>query len=226
MKDDLPTILARLDAWLAAHVPAIHATLRPGASDAELDALASRTGLELPEGFRTLYRWHDGQERAGTGFALGLEFLPLEGVGREWEMWRKIGETSPELNDETPSTSRPPGAIWDAYTTPGWLGFLADGSGNSVGLDFNPGPAGMVGQVITFGSDEETKYVLADTLHGFLAQYLERLESGDATVKRLEGFDPERWSVELHEGGFSRGGTAGLYPGFGPGWERRRRKRR
>ncbi|MEF2276783.1 SMI1/KNR4 family protein [Deinococcus sp. YIM 134068] len=221
MKDDLPTVLTRLDAWLAANVPAIHATLRPGASDAELDDLETLTGLKLPEAFRTLYRWHDGQEW-GAGFALGLEFLPLwvlDGVGREWEMWQEIGEAHLEMNTDIPSTSHPPSAIQDAYTTPGWLGFLKDGGGNFVGLDFNPGPAGTLGQVITFGRDEEDKFVLADSLDGFLREYLGRLESGRVTVRRREDFDEEIWGVELHDAtGRPAGGgytLADFYPGFG-----------
>ena len=38
MNADLSTILTRLEAWLAEHIPAIHATLRSGATDAELVA--------------------------------------------------------------------------------------------------------------------------------------------------------------------------------------------
>nr|WP_281416245.1 SMI1/KNR4 family protein [Deinococcus aestuarii] len=200
--------------------------MRPGAPDAELDALETLTRLELPESFRTLYRWHDGQERAGAGFALGLEFLPLEGVGREWETWQKIGEDQAGANDETPYGSYAPGAVQAAYTTPGWLGFLVDGGGNSVGLDFNPGPRGTVGQVITFGRDEVKKRVLAASLEGFLGQYLDRLESGKATVKALRGFGGERWAVELDNGRVSWSGLFALYPGFGPRWEQEQHKRK
>jgi cell wall assembly regulator SMI1 len=226
MSADLSAVLARLENWLAAHVPAIHATLRPGATDAELDALETATGLKLPESFRTLYRWHDGQDWS-VGFALGLHFLPLKQVGREWEMWEDIGQSHPEMNAEIPSTSHPAGAVRDAYTTPGWLGFLADGGGNSVGLDFNPGPSGTPGQVITFGRDEEQKFVLADSLDAFLREYLHRLEAGRVTVKALEGYDHEMWAVELHDAdGRHQDGwhtLADLYPGFGAAPQRRQR---
>ena len=71
MSEDLPLqiVLERIDAWYAEHVPAIHATLRPGASDSELNALEEHTGLTMPEAFRTLYKWHDGQkyEKEGGG---------------------------------------------------------------------------------------------------------------------------------------------------------------
>lgn len=226
MIPDLSTTLARLEAWLAAHAPALHAQLAPGAADAELDALETLTGLKLPGAFRTLYRWHDGQNGSAGG-VFGLEFLPLSRVECEWVMWRDIGTAHPEMNGDIPSASHPPGSIQDAYTTPGWLGFLVDGGGNSVGLDFNPGPAGTAGQVITFGRDEEHKYVLADSLDAFLDEYLARLEAGQVTVSALEGFDGEVWATELHD---AEGRTVTewyvlgeRFPGFGAAPARRSR---
>lgn len=236
MSADLPATLARLEAWLVEHAPGIHATLRPGAPDVELDALESATGLKLPEAFRTLYRWHDGQDQRNyVGGVFGLSFLPLERVSGEWHVWAEIGG-DPEwedLNEDMAavSVSHPTGAIQAAYTTPGWLGFLADGGSNSVGLDFNPGPAGTAGQVITFGRDEEEKYVLADSLDDFLREYLHRLETGRVTVQALAGYSHEMWSIQLHDAsgqgyGTSWSTSADLYPGFGAAPERPRRKRR
>lgn len=228
---DLPATLARLEAWLAEHAPAIHATLRPGASEAELDALETATSLTLPEAFLTLYRWHEGQDWS-VGGVFGLDFLSLERVSAEWRTWADIGG-NPEwedLNEDMASlaVSHPAGAIQAAYTTPGWLGFLADGGGNSVGLDFNPGPAGTAGQVITFGRDEEEKYVLADSLDAFLREYLHRLETGRVTVKAPAGYSHEMWSIQLHDAsgqgyGTTWGNSADLYPGFGAAPARRSR---
>lgn len=232
MSADLPTVLARLEAWLAEHARAIHATLRPGATETELDRLETATGLKLPQAFRTLYRWHDGQDWS-VGGAFDLDFRRLEHVAAEWRMWAEIGG-DPEWNDlneemASVAVSHPAGAIQAAYTTPGWLGFLADGGGNSVGLDFNPGPAGTSGQVINFGRDEEHKYVLADSLDDFLREYLRRLESGQVTVRALPGYSGEMWSIQLHDAsgqgyGTNWGNSADLYPGFGASPARRSRR--
>lgn len=77
--EPLWAVLERIGAWYLEQVPAIHATLRPGASEAELDALAYHTGLMLPEAFRALHRWHDGQ-RDGPGRVFNLRLLTLDPV--------------------------------------------------------------------------------------------------------------------------------------------------
>lgn len=229
MTVDLSATLARLEAWLAEHVPDIHAALRPGASEADLDDLETLIGLRLPESFRMLYRWHDGQNWEAGG-VFGLEFLTLEGVRREWETWRQVEAMHPDMNEEMPSTSHPPGAGRETYTTPGWLGFLANGGGNSVGLDFDPGPEGTPGQVITFGRDEEHKYVLAESLDAFLGEYVSRLEAGRVTVtpEPLDDLEISEWPLLLHDadGDHQEGQIrtmADLYPGFGAAPARRSR---
>jgi cell wall assembly regulator SMI1 len=45
-------LLGRLERWLAANRPDYYALLRPGATDAELDAFEARFALELPAAFR------------------------------------------------------------------------------------------------------------------------------------------------------------------------------
>jgi cell wall assembly regulator SMI1 len=214
----LQLALYSIDAWYLANVPAIHATLRPGATDAELDALEQQTGLTLPEAFRTLYRWHDGQEVL-AGFAFGLDFMPLNAVSDIWELWWGTVRDSPESDIRYESVSHPVNAIQNRYSSPRWLGFLNDGGGNYVGLDFAPGPAGTPGQVMTFGRDETEKCVLADSLDAFLREYLSRLEAGRVSVIGDDDFGDEVWHVRLHDAaGQHQEGylvLADLFPGFG-----------
>jgi cell wall assembly regulator SMI1 len=216
--DAFQPVLDSIDAWYSQHVPAIHATLRPGVSDANLDVLEYRTGLKLPESFRTLYRWHDGQD-GRVGGVFGLSFLSLAEVRSRWEGWQNLIFNEPDLDTELPSESFPPDFIQDAHATAGWLGFLHDGGGNFVGLDFNPGPGGAAGQVITFGRDEESKYVLAASLGDFLREYAGRLSAGRVSAVTPEGYSSERWEVQLHDsqGHHTEGWhvLADLFPGFG-----------
>ena len=207
----LRDVLAQIEAWYLNHVPAIHATLRPAASDADLNALEEVTGLTLPQAFRTLYQWHDG------GDMFGLEFESLAAVQYQWKTWQEL---APDFGAEADGhVSHPPGAITERCINTGWLGFLNDGGGNYVGLDFAPGPAGTFGQVITFGRDEEHKYVLADSLDAFLHAYWARLDAGRVTAISLPGYHPERWSVELHDiAGRHKSGCivlAETFPNFG-----------
>lgn len=218
---DVAEVLARIDAWYAAHVPAVHAQLRPGAAESALDALESTVGAELPSAFRTLYRWHDGEDWQ-VGGMFDLEFMPLSTVGERWRGWQEIGLAAPFLNEESPSRSHPAGAIRDAYTCPGWIGFLVVNGQGHVGLDLDPGPTGRRGQVITFGRDEAHKYVLAASLEAFLREYLDRLESGRVSVRNRASTDPGAvpfWAVELHDArGSHQDGfffVADRFPGFG-----------
>ncbi|ALW90180.1 SMI1/KNR4 family protein [Deinococcus actinosclerus] len=208
----LPEVLARLDAWVAREVPLHHATLRPGVTDASLDAVEARQGVTLPPALRALYRWHDG------GDLFGLEFLSLEHLEFNRVAWAELAaDRLTDLDEDI--VSHPPGAIRPLYATGNWLPFLHDGGGNHVAIDLNPGPAGLVGQVITTGRDEEHRYVLAPNLDTFLREYLRRLETGQVTVRRLSGFSDETWEVRLQEpGGRAPDGygvLADLFPGFG-----------
>lgn len=54
-----------------------------------------------------------------------------------------------------------------------------DGSGNHVGLDFDPWPSGRIGQIILYGRDEDVKVVLAESLGQFLAWVAGLLEAGN-----------------------------------------------
>ncbi|WP_155298653.1 SMI1/KNR4 family protein [Deinococcus kurensis] len=209
---DLPELLARLDVWVAREVPLHHATLRPGVTDAALDAFEARQGVTFPPALRALYRWHDG------GDLFGLEFLSLAHLEFNRVAWAEIAaDRLPDLDEGI--ASHPPGAILLLYATGDWLPFLHDGGGNHVALDLHPGPAGRVGQVITVGPDEDDRYVLAPDLEAFLREYLRRLETGRVTVRRLSGFSDETWEVRLQEPGGRApegyGVLADLFPGFG-----------
>lgn len=216
----LQEVLERLDAWYVRYLPSVHRTLRPGATDAELNEFERRSGIRLPADFRALYRWHDGQNWS-VGGVLGLDFQPLSHVEYNWQLWKDSAENSDEtsLNSEMYIVSQPTGAIRELYATPKVVPFLSDGGGNFVALDFNPDVAGISGQVITTGRDEVRRYVLAPNVEAFLREYLHRLESVQVVVRQLPGYESEMWSARLTdaqghgEEGYYRLGD--LYPGFG-----------
>ncbi|GHG05490.1 hypothetical protein GCM10017783_17590 [Deinococcus piscis] len=214
----LSAVLERLDAWYAQYAPAIAATLRPGATEAELDALEAQLGQELPSDFRALYRWHDGQNWS-VGGVFGLDWMPLAEVGSQWQMWADIARENSDMNLSIHPLSYPTGAIREQYASAVWVPFLHDGGGNNVALDLGPDVVGQAGQVVTTGRDENHRYVLASSVEGFLREYLRRLESGQVVVQALDGFEGEMWDVTLtdaagqaHDGYYQLGN---LFPGFG-----------
>lgn len=78
--------------------------------------------------------------------------------------------------------SCPPGAIHPVYSHPGWIPLVTDNSGNHVGVDLSPAKKGTWGQVILFGRDFDTKFVLAPNWGDFLLIFAKDLENGNYII--------------------------------------------
>lgn len=74
--------------------------------------------------------------------------------------------------------SVPPNAIRKAYAHPAWIPMVRDWGGNNLAVDLAPGPNGSWGQVILFGRDYDTKYVVARSWGAFLSTVADDLNSG------------------------------------------------
>jgi len=72
----------------------------------------------------------------------------------------------------------PHGAVQKAYAHPAWIPLVRDWGGNNLAVDLSPGPTGHWGQVILFGRDYDTKYVVAKSWAAFLAIVADDLNSG------------------------------------------------
>lgn len=112
--------------------------------------------------------------------------------------------------------SVPAGAIQRAYAHPAWIPLVRDWGGNNLAVDLAPGPSGTWGQVILFGRDYDTKYVIARSWSAFIALLSDDLMSGkwfvdDETgelklrefkVSRVEPsyFDILRWRMDQKHG--------------------------
>jgi cell wall assembly regulator SMI1 len=75
---------------------------------------------------------------------------------------------------------RPPDTIQKVYAHPAWIPLAKDFSGNNIAVDLCPGPRGTWGQIILFGRDCDTKYVVARSWASFLAAIAEDFEGGEA----------------------------------------------
>lgn len=74
--------------------------------------------------------------------------------------------------------SVPPNAVQRAYAHPAWIPLVRDWGGNNLAVDLAPGPNGTWGQVILFGRDYDTKYVVAKSWAHLLATVADDLNSG------------------------------------------------
>lgn len=74
--------------------------------------------------------------------------------------------------------SVPAGAIQKVYAHPAWIPLVRDWGGNNLAVDLAPGPKGTWGQVILFGRDYDTKYVVAKSWAHLVATVADDLGSG------------------------------------------------
>lgn len=179
LEEDIVPVLARLDAWFAAHLPADRYRFNPPATEAEIDTFEKLVGLQLPRSYRQLYLWHDGENDDRWGHIYGLPLLPLAEAASQWKAWNRVLGDFGGNRYAIPGGAWPRGAVDPAYINPRWIPLTHDGSGNHIGLDFDPWPGGRVGQVILYGRDEDVKAVLAESLGKFLEWIAGLLESGN-----------------------------------------------
>lgn len=164
--------------------PGLSAALNPGAPDAAVAALEKVVGRGLPPDARASFRAHDGQRGWQREYELfhGLQFYAVAGTREAWEMWSGLGvEEDDDLNDfaRRHGRSTPKNAIRLGYVNPNWIPLADVGGSGHLGVDLDPGPKGLSGQVINFGRDEEYKRVLAWSWGWFLADLAEELECGN-----------------------------------------------
>ena len=187
IEEDIAPVLARLDAWYAAHLPSDKYAFNAPATDAQLDAFERLLGIPLPNAYRQLYRWHDGEEGDRWGHIYGLPLLSLRQSGSEWTAWNKVLASFGGNRYMIPGAGWPQGAVDPAYINPRWIPLTDDGSGNHIGLDFDPWSGGRVGQVILYGRDEDVKAVLAPSIGAFLGWIADLLEGGNFRLDAVPG---------------------------------------
>lgn len=83
--------------------------------------------------------------------------------------------------------SVPPNSVQKAYAHAGWIPLVRDWGGNNLAVDLAPGPNGRWGQIILFGRDYDTKYVVARSWGAFLALVADDLNSGKWFVEEDSG---------------------------------------
>jgi cell wall assembly regulator SMI1 len=172
------------------NLPEGQALLAPGATDDAIQRLQSIIGVSLPTAWVALLKENNGQlEDDDPGLLGGWVFLSTEAIAREWKSWEAVRtKASPSLLYNASYTSEPPSAIEEVYTSAGWIPLAKEPmEGNYVGLDFDPGPAGHVGQVINFGRDEDQKSVLVPGSVYLLEWLADCYESGEIVISREDG---------------------------------------
>ncbi|KAG0676005.1 hypothetical protein C6P40_000825 [Pichia californica] len=68
-------------------------------------------------------------------------------------------------------SSYPPKMIKLQYANSNWIPLVTDNAGNNIAIDLDPDTDGKIGQVIIFGREFDTKFVIADNWGDFMNKF-------------------------------------------------------
>lgn len=162
--------------------------LRPGAADADVIALEQHLGVPLPDAVKQFLAIHDGQD--GFGLIFGQQLLSVAEIREQWDVWRDMDEAQMNAECADYMASDPAGVIKPLYSNRAWIPLTHDAGGNHIGIDFDPDQFGAIGQIITFGRDEDTKRLIGATFEAFLVSYVAWLERATWTGAYLDAPRP------------------------------------
>ena len=103
----------------------------------------------------------------------------------DFKMSAATPPTSKAATNIPQQKSIPPGTIHSIFAHPMWIPLITDEVGNCIGVDLSPPTSGngKWGQVILFGREYDTKFLLADNLGDFLLIFANDLEMGNWDIK-------------------------------------------
>lgn len=188
MQDQL-VALEMLENWMSLHLPELLEDLNSGATNEEILELEELIGVTMPDSFKSLYGKFNGQKGdIFTGFFYGMTFLPINNICTQWKSWDGYYQDEKLLDkDSLHCKSVPENRIKRKIANSKWIPIAYDHGGNYFGLDLDPDENGCFGQVINFGKDETTKYVLGGDLNEFLSWYASQLENDNFGIIVHEG---------------------------------------
>jgi cell wall assembly regulator SMI1 len=179
MKDDKTTNLwDRFEAMLARHAPALLASLRPGASLAQIGVAEQSMGLRLPDDVRRAYLRHDGTARQ-----LIPPFCYWASLAEMSQQHARLVDYNLGLSNRHPELYGPSNAHWDTQKVKPvagndkWVPIGLTDTSTAVYVDLDPAPLGTIGQLIKDDGMCDPMH-LASGFDGFLAILIDRVERG------------------------------------------------
>ena len=94
--------------------------------------------------------------------------------------------SNPDFMNGYKGTSTPENYIKKMYANPKWIPICGDGSGNHIGIDLDPDVNGKSGQIITFGTDESNKIVIAEDLNSFFERLTRIVNSNHFSIDEFD----------------------------------------
>ena len=164
--------------------------LNNGASIESITKLELHLGVILPDGLKSLLAVHNGQEESAELCLFRSDMLlSVQGIQLQCDNWIGLEDMNEEMAEDM--LSDPKGCIKPLYTNNKWIPITTDGCGNHIGIDLDPDENGIVGQIITFGTDQDTKNVIAESI----IEFINALETVEWTTEE----DEEWLTIELKD---------------------------
>lgn len=164
----------RIVLWLRRENPELFQDLANGANKKDFDQLSKTIGMDLPESFIALYSIHNGQKNNATGLVMTQEFLSIQEIIKQWQIWKTLYDEGQFENWNVKAEN----GIQNEWWVPGWVPLTHDGAGNHYMLDLSPGLLGTHAQVIQFWHDSPRRIYVAPSIEGWLETYADDLEKG------------------------------------------------
>lgn len=189
----------RLMSVLALKFPGIaKGSLRAGAMPAQIHAAEREIGVEFPPDVREAYLHFDGvavdsdavfngERRIPSLIVGGCEWVRLEYVVNIWQEYRRVMAAQlPEFGD--PGEPRPEWKIRDAlWIDPLWIPVGYGYDGKYAACDMHPGPAGVLGQLISTSPGGGDEAVLASSFDSYFSRFVKAMED-DLLIAKGSGW--------------------------------------
>ncbi len=166
----------KIERHLASADPDAHEALRPPADAGALEDAAKALGATLPEELRASLGLHDGM--AGEDLFELWRPLPAAEIVEQWRSLIHLLEAGEFDECGTEHDKK----VQDGWFRRGWIPFAADGYGNLVCVDIDPGPRGKVGQVVVFWHDDAERKVEAASLLAWMRRVARELPKQETST--------------------------------------------
>jgi cell wall assembly regulator SMI1 len=184
MTDD---VWDRFEAMLLVHAPALLASLRPPATQAQITLAESKLGVEFPAQIRQAYLRHDGSSHredmeGGKLFVCFKWWASLDEMVQNWQMKvevladfrkQKYSELVLPIRDSSWSDLKIAPVWWNEK----WIPIGLSNTPESTYIDLDPAPKGTLGQILEDGGTGDASW-LSSGLNHYLELLIERVESG------------------------------------------------
>ena len=154
-KESITEYLSKLDDWLKENRPDFYSHLQPPATEQELLSFEKKIGQIIPQAFKDLYKWKNGQKGTVVSFFQNYMFLPLSDVEDYWSDLSTMAKAG-EFDSEN---------WWKKE----WIPFLSNGGGDLLCLNLslaNPGT------LIEFWHANEDRDIVHKTMSKMMQEFL------------------------------------------------------